>query len=109
MSFYEAIRVIDRVDKDGNPFPFDIVFRTLNRNSKTGGRLVEYKKVVKSTSTKKVTTKHSLLTAIQQSANTNKNPNHFTNRTRNLMLQNGDIKKIHIRLIVSINGLIIQY
>jgi len=109
MSFYDAIAVIDRVDKDGNSFPFDIVFRTLNRNSKRGGRLVEYKQVVKSTTRKKDASKHSLLASIHKTEIVNKKPNHFKNRTRNLQLQNGEIKKIHIRLIVSINGKTIQY
>jgi hypothetical protein len=33
-----------------------------------------------------------------------KDANHFQNRTRNIELENGDIRKIHLRLIDSING-----
>lgn len=33
-----------------------------------------------------------------------KNPNHRANGTRNIMLRNGEVRKIHIRLIEEFNG-----
>lgn len=104
ISFAEAMAIIDKKDKLGNPYPFDISFRTLQRNSKTGGRLITYNQVIKSTSKKFIENKNSLLAAVQSGAIVKRNPNHYRNRTRLLELQNGDKKKIHIRLIVSING-----
>lgn len=109
ISFSEVIAIIDRVDKVGNAVPFDIAFRTLQRNSKTGGRLVTYKQVKKARSKKGVPTKASLLASVQSPTGLKKKPNHFKNRTRNLQLQNGEIKKIHIRLIDSVNGKKMHY
>lgn len=104
VSFKEAISIIDKVDDVGNHYPFDISFRTLNRNSKKGGRLVSYKNVVKSGFKKGASNKASLINTLQTVSKAKKNPNHHSNRTRNLMLENGEIKKIHIRLIDSVNG-----
>ena len=46
----------------------------------------------------------SMLVAVQSPTGVKRNPRHYENRTRNLELQNGETKKIHIRLITSING-----
>jgi hypothetical protein len=35
------------------------------------------------------------------------NPNHYDNSTRNLKLPNGEIRKIHIRLLREVNGQIV--
>ena len=105
----EVIEVIDKKGKDGTPFPFNISFRTLQRNSKTGGKLITYNNVVKATKSNSHQTDKQLLKAVQSPTKAKKNPNHFKNRTRLLELQNGDIKKIHIRLIDSVNGQKMHY
>ncbi len=98
----DALKIIDATDHNGSAIPFDISFRSLNRQSKTGGKLYEYKQVIKYV---KVKSKNPNYLAIAQSSTKRKrNPNHFENRTRNVQLQNGDIRTIHIRLIISING-----
>lgn len=109
ISFSEAMAIIDKVDTQGNAYPFDIAFRTLQRNSKTGGRLVEYKQVIKSRSKNFTATNASLLASVQSGTTIKRDPNHKKNRTRLLELQNGDKKKIHIRLIDTINGLKMHY
>jgi hypothetical protein len=109
VSFKDAITIIDKVDKTGKPYPFDISFRTLNRNSKKGGRLLTYLRVKKFQSVKKILDTKSLIKAIQSEARVNRNPEHYSNRTRNLELQNGELKKIHIRLIDTINGKKMHY
>lgn len=109
ISFNAAISIIDKLDKQGNSYPFDISFRTLQRNSKTGGRLINYKQVKKFRSKISEQNKTSLLHAVQSPTIIKRNPKHKENRTRLLELQNGDKKKIHIRLIVTINGKKIYY
>lgn len=109
ISFNEALKIIDKTDKLGNAYPFDVSFRTLNRQSKTGGKLITYKQVVKSRPKKIKNTKAVLLNAVQSGTTARKNPNHQKNRTRLLELQNGDKKKIHIRLIDTINGKKMHY
>lgn len=109
ISFKEAMLLIDKLDKNGNPFPFDIKFRTLQRNSKTGGRLIEYKGVKKYKPKPFYSNNDILKSQVQSGMNQNKTPNHYKNRTRNLELQNGEKRKIHIRLIDSINGKKMHY
>lgn len=104
ISLKDALTIIDKKDKEGNAYPFDIAFRSLQRNSKTGGKLYEYKQVKKLRSKQSTPTKVSLIKAVQSGSTLKRNPNHFENRTRNLELQNGKPRKIHIRLIISING-----
>lgn len=104
ISFKDAMAIIDRVDSAGEAICFDITFRSLQRNSKTGGKLYEYKGVKKYISKKVDLSKKSLLKVASTTASVKRNPNHFSNRTRNLELQNGDIKKVHVRLIITING-----
>lgn len=98
----EVLEIIDAVDAKGNALPFDITFRSLNRNSKTGGKLYDYKQTKKYR--KVVGDNPNYKKQVQSFTGKKTNPNHFLNRTRNLELQNGDIKKIHIRLIISLNG-----
>ncbi len=109
ISFSEAMAIIDKVDKQGNAYPFDITFRTLQRNSKTGGRLVEYKQVIKSRPKNFTETNASLLASVQSGTTIKRDPNHKKNRTRLLELQNDDNRKIHIRLIDTINGKKMHY
>lgn len=98
----EVLKKIDAVDANGKALPFDITVRSLNRNSKTGGKKYDYKGVRKYR--KKKYTDSNFLKAAQAPAKRKRNPNHFKNRTRNIELQNGDIKTIRIRLIISFNG-----
>ena len=109
ISFSEAMQIIDRVDKTGNAAPFDIAFRTLNRNSKKGGRLLIYKQVKKYRPRKSTPSRASLLASVHSVSNVKRNPNHKKNRTRLLELQNGELKKIHIRLIDSVNDKKMHY
>lgn len=109
ISFSDAMAIIDKVDKQGNAYPFDILFRTLQRNSKTGGRLIEYKQVIKYRPKKYIANHTSLLASVQSGPTIKRDPNHYKNRTRLLELQNGDKKKIHIRLIDTINGKKMHY
>ena len=109
ISLKNAVAIIDRVDASGNAIPFYLTFRTYQKFSKTGGKLLEYNQVKKLRSKKTIPSNASLLVAVQTPVATKRNPNHYANRTRNLELQNGDKKKIHIRLIMSINGQKIYY
>ncbi|AOR28919.1 hypothetical protein FORMB_18890 [Formosa sp. Hel1_33_131] len=102
--FKSAVAIIDRVDHEGNAIPFDVTFRTYQKFSKTGGKHLEYNQVKKLRSKKSTPSMASMLVALQSPTGVKRNPRHYENRTRNLELQNGETKKIHIRLITSING-----
>ena len=87
---------------------FNIRFVTANKELKTGGEWREYKDVVKHTQpasgllVKTPTTAASNHAA--ELAFKTKHPNHFENSTRNIRKPNGDIRKVHLRLIREING-----
>jgi hypothetical protein len=92
---------------EGRAVKFDISVRTLNKNSKTGGKLNEY------TQAKLVMHEKGLdpnsIYALQnfkpfKDKKEKKNPQHFSNKTRNIRLENGDVKKIHINYIINFNG-----
>ncbi|PKH50861.1 hypothetical protein CXF68_09255 [Tenacibaculum sp. Bg11-29] len=110
ISLREVLQEINKKDKDGNPFPFSVSVWSLNRQSKKGGSLKHYDKARLLVGKKvKNLSAASLLIAAQSAARLSKQPNHFKNRTRNIELENGDIKKIHIRLIDTFNGKKMQY
>lgn len=103
ISLRKALDIIDLKDKDGGQFPFSLSFRTLNKQSKTGGKLVSYEKA-KLFKPSKSGSNNVSVDQMQAPEKSKRNPNHFLNRTRNIEQQNGLISKIHIRLIDSING-----
>jgi len=106
----EALHIIEQKDSDGFPIPFKISFRTLQRNSKTGGRLVTYIGATILTSVpKQRKSNKQIIEDLQKPERANKKPNHSANRTRNIQKANGEIAKIHIRLIDSINNKKVVY
>lgn len=94
ISLPEALKVFSTKDKRGFYAPFDVSFRTFNENSKQGGRLKVYKGV----------------RYLPESKNKQiKATNHFDNRTRNIELRSGEIRKLNIDFIISINNQLVIY
>lgn len=108
ISLKDALQILELKDKNGGAYPFTISFRTLNKQSKHGGRLVSYENA-KLFIPKKNNDQKALAKSLQYAPTNKKNPNHFLNRTRNIEQENGNISKIHIRLIDSINGKKVVY
>ena len=84
--------LIEQRNGDDGYLPVDLVFRTFNESAKSGGRLVEYKGC-------------EFLPISQKKLLKQKDPLHAYNRTRNVKLQTGDIKKVHLDFITSINNI----
>jgi hypothetical protein len=100
LSLTEALKIFNLRDANGMFVPFDIEYRTFNEQTKQGGKLKKYFDVK----------------YLPQANNEEesfipgtKNPNHYKNRTRNIELPNGEIKKIRIDFIVSINNTKVIY
>jgi hypothetical protein len=82
--------------------PFAIAFVTADKKRKKGGEWIEVDNC----------SKHEFVTSrekarmekAQPTTEWSRNPNHFQNSTRNLMLQNSLIRKVHIRLLRRFNG-----
>ena len=110
ISFSDALKIIEQKDAEGFPIPFNISYRTLNRNSKTGGRLVTYLGATILTSLpKQRNSSAAVLMDLQTPSKFSKAPDHFKNRTRNIHKPNGEIAKVHIRLIETMNNKKVVY
>jgi hypothetical protein len=84
--------------------PFNIMFITANKDTGEGGEecnLTNCRKLMHKTTTMKVAEKQQ---ESKLAGKVHKNPRHYPNSTRNLVLENGEIRKCHIRLIRQFNG-----
>lgn len=100
----EATKIISQKDREGKPFPFDLRYRTFNSQTKQGGKLKEYKGVKHLPDANPNAELSLHPDAIFARDTYSRNPNHFDNRTRNIELPTGEIKKIRIDFIIEING-----
>jgi len=102
---WDVLELIDSLDGQGKPIRFQLKFVTANRLEKTGGEIIELKDACKCSvrthwgkeifPTKKVFAANDRVT---------KDPNHWVNSTRNILLPNGQKRKLHIRLIIEFNN-----
>ena len=84
--------------------PFDIMFITANTKLQTGGEecyINNCRKLMQHTTRMQVKENVSNKYAANRVF---KNPNHYKNSTRNLLLENGEIRECHIRLIRLFNN-----
>jgi hypothetical protein len=97
ISLKEVLAIMDKKQ------PFQIAFVTLNKKKKTGGEWIELLSAVKHTT---ATIKGQPSTANEHRVY--KNPRHYDNATRNLRnCLNGDLVKVHIRLIRRFNNKVV--
>lgn len=97
MFLREVLMEMKKLDENKNPVPFTITVRTYNQQNKVGGRLVTW-----DNATLMQAPKTPGKVRLSQKIDF-KNPNHFKNRTRNLMTNQGK-KKINILFITRFNG-----
>lgn len=103
ISIAEISEYMSATDPAGNPLKFDLVVRGFSRQNKTGGKLSFYNGVQKP-KPKGGKNSKSLFSKLLGSEKARKNPNHFENRTRNIELENGEIRKINLLFIIKFNG-----
>ena len=87
----DVLAEMRKLDERKKPIPFTITVRTYNRQNRFGGKLCIYHGAT-------------LMQQPRNKKNFEKNPNHWENKTRNIKLHNGTIKKICILFIVAFNG-----
>jgi hypothetical protein len=105
----QVLEVIKKTDANGEAIPFDIEFRTFNRNNKMGGVLKKYEGA-KLLIGKKLKGKPFIdVEYFYRQQRVRKNPNHWDNKTRNIELPGGQIKKINILFITKFNNLEVIY
>ena len=83
----EVLNTMKTLDDNGKAVPFAISFRTFQKFSSSGGKLVSYPvaKMVLKEENQNVNSIRSLRTA-PKTVKPRKNPDHFTNKTRNICL-----------------------
>lgn len=108
----DVIKTMSTLDDKGMAVYFSISFRTLNRNSKTGGRLISYEKAKLATKENygDSTSFESLRRVPKPRTDIKRNPQHFKNKTRNLVVApQNKTRKVHINLITEFNGKKVVY
>ena len=101
LTLKNALKIFSMKDGKGMYLPFDIEYRTFNEQTKKGGKLKQYSRV-------------KYLPEAIQNPNAHQNnqlrsTNHFENRTRNIELTTGEIRKVRIDFIISINNIKVIY
>lgn len=94
----EVLNEIDRTDEQGHPVSFNMKFVTADRKRRTGGEIIEANNVHKC-----ITIRNNKV-VYDSRPHVSRNPHHFTNATRNIIFPNGQIRKVHIRLIIEFNN-----
>ena len=87
----DVLAEMRKLDQRKKPIPFTITVRTYNKQNSFGGKLCTY-------------TGATLMQHPRHKQDFEKNPNHWQNKTRNIKLSDGTIKKICILFIVAFNG-----
>ena len=93
---------MNATDPEGNPVRFDIEVREFSKQNRTGGKYKVYSEACLLRAEKRKGPKGKGLFLPENKER--KNPGHFKNRSRNLELPSGDIKKINILFIIRFNG-----
>ncbi|MFW0737586.1 hypothetical protein [Flavobacterium sp. T12S277] len=105
----QVLEEIKKTDSVGRAVPFEIEFRTYNKNNKMGGVLKKYSGAKLLIGVKMKGKPFVDINHFYRTVRTRKNPNHFKNRTRNIELPSGQIKKLNFLYITKFNGLQVIY
>jgi len=100
----EVLDLMDQVGEDRKPVAFQIKFVKADRTRGTGGEILEVKsgrKVIGKD--KKGKPVFDLRPNQASGTSLKKDPRHWVNATRNILFENGEQRKLHIRLIIEFN------
>ena len=107
----DALRYMEERNERGFAKSFSIKYVTYNRKTGEGGEIIHIQKCTKCVGKQgdkiilgNQLSEHSRAVGGLDPDRVRKNPNHFKNATRNLLLPNGEIRKCHIRLIIEFNN-----
>ncbi|MCX6267044.1 MAG: hypothetical protein NTW16_06765 [Bacteroidetes bacterium] len=100
----KALDLMDQLDDDGKPVRFHVKFVTADRIRRTGGEIIEIPSVRKCVGNRNGKTVFDIRQKADENPSISRQPNHWMNSTRNILLPNGGIRKVHIRLIIEFNN-----
>lgn len=102
---WDVLEIMDSMDGHGKPIRFQVKYVTANRSTKEGGDMIELKDACKcSVRTKQGKEIFAERKNFPVNAMVSKDPRHWSNSTRNILLPNGQKRKLHIRLIIEFNN-----
>ena len=102
---WDVLEIMDSFDGTEKPVKFQMKFVTANRLQGTGGEIIELKDAQKcSGKTKQGKPIFAAKKNLPANDLVSKDPRHWTHSTRNILLSNGQIRKVHIRLIIEFNN-----
>lgn len=99
----EALEIMRRRDTTGRLIHFNITFRTFSATTRRGGKLKQIDGAIYMYPANPDADKPINIYNLLDPVTSAKNPNHFENRTRNIQLPDGKIRKVNIDFIISIN------
>ncbi len=100
----EVLDQMEQLDEFGMPVKFQIKFVTADRKRGTGGEIIEIKDGRKCVGKRKGKVVFDMRKTVSAAPRIPKDPHHWVNSTRNILLPNGLIRTVHIRLIIEFNG-----
>ena len=100
----KALDLMDLLDDDGKPVKFHVKFVTADRMRRTGGEIIEIHSGRKCVGNRNGKTVFDTRLKADENPSISRQPNHWMNSTRNIILPNGGIRKVHIRLIIEFNN-----
>ena len=98
----KALDLMDQIDEGGKPATFQVKFVTANRIRRTGGEIIEIQNGRKCVGNRNGSVVFDTRTKPVENPSISRNPDHWANSTRNILLPNGGIRKIHISLIMNL-------
>ena len=102
---WDVLEIMDSMDCHGQPVRFQLKYVTANRSTKEGGEIIELKDACKcSVRTKQGKEIFAERKNFPVNNKVSKDPRHWSNSTRNILLPNGQKRKLHIRLIIEFNN-----
>lgn len=102
MDFTDTISFGDMIAYMDSGQPFSLSFVTADKKRGTGGEWVAVKWAVKYMLLKKG--EAAAIAKLQPISVDRRDPHHFENSTRNIKLKNGELRKVHLRLIRIFNN-----
>lgn len=102
MDYSDSILFKDMIAYLDSGQPFSLSFVTHDKKRGTGGEWINVKSAVKFMAKGQLA--KSIEAAQPSFTMISRNPKHFENSTRNIKLENGSIRKVHIRLIRLFNN-----
>jgi hypothetical protein len=110
IKLWDVVQQIDHTGADEKPVRFQLKYVTADRKKCTGGDIVELVDA-RNCAGKTKTGEPKFIKKKSQfiEEKIKKNPSHWLHSTRNMLLPNGQVRTVHVRLIIEFNHMQVCY